>query len=217
MQKRIHIGKRLFAGLCSTAFAVLMLASCSSTDDIRESVVSIRKDGTVSHVIRESFDEAYYDLEELQNEVLQAVVSYNSLKGEEKVTVTRVQLMEEGSADGGSITDVEMEYQSAADYADFNRETFFVGTPQQAQAAGFDLNRVYVGAGDDTQTIGMTELLGTDGVQLLITDTEQIIVSERKLLYASESTEILENGKAFRKKLTEGERNTDYIYVIMKE
>lgn len=196
---------------------VLLLAACSSTGDVKESVISVKKDGTVSHVIRESFDESYFDLEELQDEVLEAVVSYNSQQGEEKVTVTRVQLMDDGMTDGGSITDVEMEYQSAEDYAGFNRETFFVGTPQQAQSAGFDLNRVYVGAGDDTQTIGMSELLSTDGVQLLITDTQQLIVSEKKLLYASENTEILEKGKAFRKKTDAEAQNTDHIYVIFKE
>lgn len=198
-------------------FIALLLGACSSTGDVKESVVSVKKDGTVSHVIRESFDESYFDLEELQDEVLGAVVSYNSQQGEEKVTVTRVQLMDDGMTDGGSITDVEMEYQSAEDYAGFNRETFFVGTPLQAQTEGFDLNRVYVGIGDDTQTIGMSELLGTDGIQLLITDTQQLIVSEKKLLYASENTEILENGKAFRRKQDAGEQNTDHIYVIFKE
>lgn len=217
MQKRIQNGKRVFTGFVCTALVVFGLAACSSTDDIRESVISVKKDGAVSHVIRENFDESYFDLEELRNQVLGAVVSYNSLKGEEKVTVTRVQLMDEGAADGGSVTDVEMEYQSAEDYAEFNRETFFVGTPEQAQTAGFDLNRVYVGAGDDTQTIGMSELLGTDGVQLLITDTQQMIVSEKKLLYASENTEIMENGKAFRKKTDAEAQNTDHIYVIVKE
>lgn len=217
MQKRIWNRKGLFTGFVCAVLVVGGLTSCSSADDTGESVVSMKKDGTVSHVIRESFDESYFDLEELRNEVLGAVVSYNSLQGEEKVTVTRVQLMDEGPADGGSITDVELEYQSAEDYAEFNRETFFVGTPEQAQAAGFDLNRVYVGAADDTQTIGMSELLGTDGIQLLITDTEELIVSEKKLLYASENTEILENGKAFRKKTDAEAQNTDHIYVIVKE
>lgn len=216
MQKRIQNGKRVFTGFMCTALVVLGLAACSSTDDIRESAIYVKKDGTVSHLIRESFDESYFDLEELQSEVLGAVVSYNSLKGEERIAVTRVQLMDD-RADDGSITDVEMEYQSAEDYAGFNRETFFVGTPQQAQTAGFDLNRVYVGAGDDTQTIGMSELLTTDGVQLLITDTQQLIVSEKKLLYASENAEISEKGKAFRKKTDAEAQNTDYIYVIFKE
>lgn len=213
MQKRIQYGKRLLTGFACAAFVVLGLASCSSTDDIGESVVSVKKDGAVSHVIRESFDESYFDLAELQNEVLGAVVSYNSLKGEERITVTRVQLLE-GQTDSKSVTDVEMGYLSFEDFAEFNRETFFIGTPEQAQQAGFDLNRVYVGTEDPTQTMGMAQLLGTEGVAMLITDTGELMTMEQKLLYASDNVELMEKGKAFRRKADSEEQN---IYVIVKQ
>lgn len=217
VQKMNQYRKKMVLGAMLLLLSALSVTSCSDDTVYQGSVVTMRKDGTVSHVIRESFDRDYFELSELQDEVLKAVVSYNARQGEDKVTVTKVQLTEEKQPEKSVMTDVEMEYQSASDYESFNRELFFAGTPAQAQEAGFDLNRVYVGAEDDTQTIGMPELLNTEGLQILITDTDQIVVMEKKILYRSEQAEILNNGKAFRCKTDENHEISKEVYVIFKE
>lgn len=210
MRKNYQCVKRFFTGVLCAALAVGGMTACGNTTGTEGSVITVSKDGTVTDTIRESFDEEYYSQQELQDEVLKAVASYNSRMGNEAVTVSKVQV------DGG-VTDVEMKYQSVEDYAAFNRETFFIGTPAQARLAGFDLNKVYSAVSDPSKTMGMAELFNTDGVLVLITDTTQTVVMSHKILYISDGVEIADHAKAFRVQSDENDQISKEICVIFKE
>ena len=210
MRKNYQYVKRFLAGLLCAAFAVGGMTACGNTTGVEGSVITVSKDGTVTDTIREPFDQDYYSQQELQDEVLKAVTSYNSRMGNEAVTVSKVQV------DGG-VTDVEMKYQSVEDYAAFNRETFFIGTPAQARLAGFDLNKVYSAVSDPSKTMGMTELFNTDGILVLITDTTQTVVMNYKILYASDGVEVADHAKAFRVQSDENNQISKEICVIFKE
>ncbi len=210
MRKNYQYVKRFLAGFLCVAFAVGGMTACGNTTGVEGSVITVSKDGTVTDTIREPFDQDYYSQQELQDEVLKAVTSYNSRMGNEAVTVSKVQV------DGG-VTDVEMKYQSVEDYAAFNRETFFIGTPAQARLAGFDLNKVYSAVSDPSKTMGMTELFNTDGILVLITDTTQTVVMNYKILYASDGVEVADHAKAFRVQSDENNQISKEICVIFKE
>ena len=210
MRKNYQYVKRFLAGFLCVAFAVGGMTACGNTTGVEGSVITVSKDGTVTDTIREPFDQDYYSQQELQDEVLKAVTSYNSRMGNEAVTVSKVQV------DGG-VTDVEMKYQSVEDYAAFNRETFFIGTPAQARLAGFDLNKVYSAVSDPSKTMGMTELFNTDGILVLITDTTQTVVMNYKILYASDGVEVADHAKAFRIQSDENDQISKEICVIFKE
>lgn len=210
MRKNYQYVKRFLAGFLCAAFAVGGMTACGNTTGVEGSVITVSKDGTVTDTIREPFDQDYYSQQELQDEVLKAVTSYNSRMGNEAVTVSKVQV------DGG-VTDVEMKYQSVEDYAAFNRETFFIGTPAQARLAGFDLNKVYSAVSDPSKTMGMTELFNTDGILVLITDTTQTVVLNYKILYASDGVEVADHAKAFRIQSDENDQISKEICVIFKE
>lgn len=117
MRKNEQCVKRFLAGVLCAAFALAGMTACGNTKGAEGSVIAVSKDGTVTDTIREPFDQDYYSQQELQDEVLKAVASYNSGMGNEAITVSKVQV------DDG-VTDVEMKYRSAEDYAAFNRETF---------------------------------------------------------------------------------------------
>lgn len=210
MRKNYQYVKRFLAGFLCVAFAVGGMTACGNTTGVEGSVITVSKDGTVTDTIREPFDQDYYSQQELQDEVLKAVTSYNSRMGNEAVTVSKVQV------DGG-VTDVEMKYQSVEDYAAFNRETFFIGTLAQARLAGFDLNKVYSAVSDPSKTMGMTELFNTDGILVLITDTTQTVVMNYKILYASDGVEVADHAKAFRVQSDENNQISKEICVIFKE
>lgn len=195
--------------LCAAAFA-LSLCACGNAGNEEGSVITLSKDGTVTDTIRENFDQDYYSQQELQDEVLKAVASYNSRVGNEAITVSKVQV-------DGDVTDVEMKYAGTEDYADFNGEKFFMGTPAKARLAGFDLNKVYMSVKDPDQTMGMAELFSTDGLLVLITDTDQTVVLEKKILYISDGVALSENGKAFRREQSENDQISKEICVIFKE
>ena len=145
MRKNEQCVKRFLAGVLCAAFVLAGMTACGNTKGAEGSVIAVSKDGTVTDTIREPFDQDYYSQQELQDEVLKAVASYNSGMGNEAITVSKVQV------DDG-VTDVEMKYRSAEDYAAFNRETFFIGTPAQARLSGFDLNKVYTAVSDPSKT-----------------------------------------------------------------
>lgn len=210
MRKNYQYVKRFLAGFLCAAFVLAGMTACGNTKGAEGSVITVSKDGTVTDTIREPFDQDYYSQQELQDEVLKAVASYNSRMGNEAVTVSKVQV------DGG-VTDVEMKYQSVEDYAAFNRETFFIGTPAQARLAGFDLNKVYSAVSDPSKTMGMTELFNTDGILVLITDTTQTVVMNYKILYASDGVEVADHAKAFRIQSDENDQISKEICVIFKE
>ena len=210
MRKNYQCVKRFFAGVLCAALAVCEMTACGNTTGAEGSVITVSRDGTVTDTIREPFDQDYYSQQELQDEVLKAVTSYNSRIGSEVITVSKVQV------DGG-VTDVEMKYQSAEDYAAFNRETFFIGTPAQARLSGFDLNKVYTAVADPSKTMGMAELFNTDGVLVLITDTTQTVVMSHKILYASDGVEVADHAKAFRVQQDENDQISKEICVIFKE
>ena len=193
------------------AFLITGTAACSNeSGSIEGSCISVSEDGTISDCIRESFDKDYYDQQELQTQVLQAVANYNSRVGEERISVEKVQI-------NGDVTDVKMEFRSYQDYADFNREIFFIGTPLEAQAAGFDLNQVYVGAEDDSKTMGEAQLLATTGVKVLITDTDQTIQLYDKILYVSDHVRVGEKSKSFQIVTDENNQISKEVCVIFKE
>lgn len=210
MRKNYQCVKRFLAGVLCAAFAVGGMTACGNATGADGSVITVSRDGTVTDTIREPFDQDYYSQQELQDEVLKAVTSYNSRMGNEAVTVSKVRV------DGG-VTDVEMKYQSVEDYAAFNRETFFIGTPAQARLAGFDLNKVYSAVSDPSKTMGMAELFNTDGILVLITDTTQTVVMNYKILYASDGVEVTDHAKAFRVQSDENDQISKEICVIFKE
>ena len=210
MRKNEQCVKRFLAGVLCAAFVLAGMTACGNTKGAEGSVIAVSKDGTVTDTIREPFDQDYYSQQELQDEVLKAVASYNSRMGNEAITVSKVQV------DGG-VTDVEMKYQSAEDYAAFNRETFFIGTPAQARLSGFDLNKVYTAVSDPSKTMGMAELFNTDGVLVLITDTTQTVVMSHRILYISDGVEIADHAKAFRLQSDENNQISKEICVIFKE
>lgn len=210
MRKNEQCVKRFLAGVLCAAFVLAGMTACGNTKGAEGSVIAVSKDGTVTDTIREPFDQDYYSQQELQDEVLKAVASYNSGMGNEAITVSKVQV------DDG-VTDVEMKYRSAEDYAAFNRETFFIGTPAQARRSGFDLNKVYTAVSDQSKTMGMAELFNTDGVLVLITNTTQTVVMSHRILYISDGVEVADHAKAFRVQSDENNQISKEICVIFKE
>lgn len=126
------------------AFAfVLLLTGCGSKFEPTESTVFITSKGIVKSAVIESFDQSYYDFDELYKDVETTVKTYCLDKNEELVTMQS--LTEENHE-----VSLLMEYQSVEDYAAFNDVLLFSGTFAEAVDAGYmpeslcDAEGVYV-------------------------------------------------------------------------
>lgn len=184
---------------------VLAMTSCGLSGEGNTTMISLEKDGTVRSHIEESFDQSYYDKEELQQMILMETADYNREAGSGCISVEKVELKDQ-------IATVEMTYQKAEDYAGFNRVVFFDGTPKEAEDAGYELNVVLSSVKDSLDTIGKADILAMGDYRLLITDVGETVVLNGKAAYVSENVTVSDNGKCVKN----AEDSEDSAYILYK-
>lgn len=151
-------------------------------------IVEIKRDGSVVNTITESFDEALYDKELLEEFTLKEAAQYNHANKEGALGIKKMEA-EKGTA---SIT---MEYRTAEDFGQFNEYPFFCGTVAEALEKGYDFSGVELeeagSRADDAETgcIGEDELLEMGSRKILIASVPEEeslqIKTSGKILYIS--------------------------------
>ena len=187
----------------SLFLGTLALTACNAVEG--ESSVSLLKDGAVKATIVEDFDKSYYDKDELQQMILEEVVSYNRQLGEDAVSVDKV------SVENG-VARVEMTYTDSESYAAFNNGVFFLGPVSEAQKAGYDLNKVFISSSDQLVTAGMSDILEMSDAKILITDMKEPVVLDGKAVYVSSNVETDKKCKT----VSFDETSDEMAYIIYK-
>ena len=187
----------------SLCLGTLALTACNAVEG--ESSVSLLKDGAVKATIVEDFDKSYYDKDELQQMILEEVVSYNRQLGEDAVSVDKV------SVENG-VARVEMTYADSESYAAFNDGVFFLGPVSEAQKAGYDLNKVFISSSDQLVTAGMSDILEMSDAKILITDMKEPVVLDGKAVYVSSNVETDKKCKT----VSFDETSDEMAYIIYK-
>lgn len=185
--------------------SLCVLAGCAdspSTDDGKTNLI-IGKDKVVTQRIREDFSENYYDAGELKNMILDEAASYNNKHVSGAVSVNKVNVSE------NNITNVEMVYMTANDYADFNGEMLFVGTGEEAVKEGCSLKQILTNTENSAETIAEAELKEMTNDTILIYGGEYAVFLPGKIKYASDNAFLSEDKKAVR--LKEGQNGPFYI------
>ena len=188
---RVFSSKRILLKIIISLYLLFILAgnvACSSGSRMAQTEITMQKDGGVSIRLVESFDKPYYDAEELRQSILTKVASYNRNVGSGNISVEKIEVENQ-------IAEVIMSYETAEDYAQFNKEVYFVGSATKAQEVGYDLNTVLSGAEDTTETIGMSDMLNMEDYQILITDSKIPIIINGKAEYLSDNVSVSKNKK----------------------
>lgn len=174
-------------------FAMMFaLTSCGEENgEGSATFLTVGTDGSIQSEIVESFTEARYDKDELQNMILGELAVYNKNAGN-GITVEKVE-------QNGEDIVVKMTYAKSSDYADFNKVNFFAGTAAEAENAGFELNVVLSGVKDSQETVGKSDILAMENTGIVITDISEDIVLCGKALYVSDGVEVSSNGKTVRR------------------
>lgn len=107
-------------GMVLTALALGMLTACGRSS-LKETGVSVGKDGALTAEVFDRLDQNYYDAEELKTNVESSVAEYNNGAGENAITVEKLEISEEGEVE------LSMKYASCKDYMDFNNVDFYAG------------------------------------------------------------------------------------------
>ena len=184
--------------------AVAVTSGCGS--ETEENRAELQKDGSVKSVISASFDKPDYDIDELQQMVLEESATYNRSVGDNAISVEKV-------SEKNGTASVKMTYKSAADYAAFNDGIFLVGSPKEAEEEGYNLNKVLSGTKNPLETVGGADILAMDSdVKILITDMKDPVVLDGKALYTSDN---VQTDKKY-KTVTLKEESGEPAYIIYK-
>lgn len=164
------------------AFAfVLLLTGCGGKFEPTESTVFITSKGIVKSAVIESFDQPYYDFDELYKDVEKTVKTYCLDKNEELVTMQSL-------TEANHEVSLLMEYQSVEDYAAFNDVLLFSGTFAEAVDAGYmpeslcDAEGVYVEI--DLEKYGK--------LQTIVTEESISFQTNGKIQYTSDNVTVLD-------------------------
>lgn len=158
----------------------VMLGGCSMKFSAEEDSVYVNKKGEVLGAIVESFDKDYYDKDELEDMLEQAVVEYNAENGKDSIEVDSFK------QSGGQIK-VIMNYSNWADYAHFNDVQFFTGKLSDIQGKNYGMNVSFVSR-DGSHTTTLEEI---DGEYYVILLEEKIVVqTPGKIAYVSDNVTI---------------------------
>ena len=199
-RSRLVSPKKKTNALLVLLLTMALTSGCGS--ETEESRAELQKDGSVKSVISASFDKPDYDINELQQMVLEESASYNRSVGDSAVSVEK-----DGTAS------VKMTYKSAADYAAFNDGIFFVGSPKEAEEEGYNLNKVLSSTRNPLETVGGADILAMDGdVRILITDMKDPVVLDGKAIYTSDN---VQTDKKY-KTVTLKEESGEPAYIIYK-
>lgn len=165
---------------CVILTLLLSLTACgmkNTETDADVSTIIIDKDGKIVSKIVEDFDEVYYSEDELKDMIGQEIATYNKAKGEEKISFKSCEKVDNSVV-------VQLSFASSEDYSEFNGVELFVGTVQQAYQKGYDLN---LSMKDETgKEVGKDEILSLGDNQIIISDENIGIVSNKKIAYVSD-------------------------------
>lgn len=185
------IWKKISIAAALTA-VLLLLGGCEKLGQSKwtpqePAAISIKKDGSISEIIQDTLDAAYYDASELENMITSEVEEYNSKNGENSIEVQNF------TAENGAVN-LTMQYASAQDYSQFNNTEFYYGSMINAQLEGylFDVSfkKVTNGVVQGEEVSGSEVIKSMDKTVLILRAPMEVQVPG-KVLYTSSNAEVL--------------------------
>lgn len=204
--------KRMAALGCCIGMSML-LGACGAKLDVQENTIALQRNGKILEAAVESFDQSYYDQEELDTYVQNAVDDYTAEHGKKSVSVTDSKVEEKKAY-------LTLQYENAETFSDFTGIECFSGSIVEAQSAGYDFDLDFYPVTDgkaDTKTVKGSTLLDDDDLKVLIVKENSDLIVPGKIAYVStEGTEVASEKQV---NVTQKEQDTDeavLVYVLYK-
>lgn len=191
----------------------MLLGACGTKLDVQENTIALQRNGKILEAAVESFDQSYYDQEELNTYVQNAVDDYTAEHGKKSVSVTDSKVEEKKAY-------LTLQYENAETFSDFTGIECFSGSIVEAQSAGYDFDLDFYPVTDgkaDTKTVKGSTLLDDDDLKVLIVKENSDLIVPGKIAYVStEGTEVTSEKQV---NVTQKEQDTDeavLVYVLYK-
>ena len=164
-------------------FTIALLATgCGSKFEPTVSTIYVTSKGEVKSAIVESFDKAYYDFEELSEDVQKEVTAYCLDKNQEEAAVVESLTLGEGEVS------LFMNFQTVDDYIAFNDVLLFTGTYAEAVGEGYIPEELYDAEGMSVPT-DSEEL---DKLKVIVTEESISVQTHGKIKYVSDNVSIVD-------------------------
>lgn len=189
--------------LTLTILIMAVFAGCSmKAFDADEDTVYVQKKGTVIGAIVEKFEKDYYDAEELEEMINSEVAEYNGTTERKSLEVASFEV-------ASKMVKLFINYETAEDYAAFNKTDFFTGTVDEAVTAGYEFDGKFTDAKDkDASVNAKKDILKQAEYNVVILEEQINVQIDGEILYVSENTELLAKNLA---KVAEGSEGLAYI------
>lgn len=191
----------------------MLLGACGAKLDVQENTIALQRNGKILEAAVESFDQSYYDQEELNTYVQNVVDDYTAEHGKKSVSVTDSKVEEKKAY-------LTLQYENAETFSDFTGIECFNGSIVEAQSAGYDFDLDFYPVTDgkaDTKTVKGSTLLDDDDLKVLIVKENSDLIVPGKIAYVStEGTEVASEKQV---NVTQKEQDTDeavLAYVLYK-
>lgn len=169
-----------------------LLTGCSSFSP-EITGISINKKGTISEVVRETFDESYYSETELEQEIDTAIGIYVNEKGSRTVKKKSLSVKNKEAV-------LRMEYASDKDYAKFNNVGFYLGDISGAIQAGYPFDggfyQVISGKIDDSSTVWGSSLMSGTNYKTVVVNEPLLVQVPGTIHYVSENVKVRDKSTA---------------------
>lgn len=201
MKNNIVVRKRIGGVWGITCLLFIFLTGCGVGNNKDVTTISLQKDGKVVQTIVEDFSKEQYDINEFQKMNENTVSYFNENMDREAVTIHSMH-EEEGTLK------VVMDYANANDYYEFNAKLLYVGTIEQANTAGYDLNQSYTDV-KSGESVTVDKALEKTGHHVAIVSEPVDVETFAGILYVSDGVTLKEKRKATVSEDTQG-------YIIFK-
>ena len=202
--------KRMVALGCCIGMSML-LGACGAKLDVQENTIALQRNGKILEAAVESFDQSYYDQEELNTYVQNVVDDYTAEHGKKSVSVTDSKVEEKKAY-------LTLQYENAETFSDFTGIECFNGSIVEAQSAGYDFDLDFYPVTDgkaDTKTVKGSTLLDDDDLKVLIVKENSDLIVPGKIVYVSaDGTEVTSEKQV---NVTQKKQDTDeavLVYVL---
>lgn len=180
------------------AVLAFVMTGCGNEFEPTESMIHITSKGVVQSAVIESFEQPYYDFEELSDDVNDAVTMYCLDKNEGCIAV-------ESLTKEGDTVSLIMNYQTVADYAEFNEVLLFAGTLAEAIEAGYQPDSLYDAEGLSVDL----DLEKMGALKVIVTEESICVQTNSKIRYVSDNVTVLD--KKLAKAMEAGKNHPAFV------
>lgn len=167
--------------ICLILAAACLLMGCDQKFEPTESTVFVTSKGEVQSAIMENFDKAYYDFEELSEDVEKEVKTYCLDVNEDAINV-------ESLTQEGDTVALFMNYGSVEDYVSFNEVLLFSGTYAEAVADGYVPEELYDTEGNSVEL----DADALENLKVIVTEESICIQTSGKIRYVSDNVTVVD-------------------------